>query len=379
MERREVVRRRLDAVGLGGTPVGGCLDVVERLVAVQAQDFGPAKWSIAQRTPGVSNAQLDQAFSDGELLRTHVLRPTWHFVRPGDLRWLLELTAPRVHALNRHYRDKEGLDAATLDRAADVIGSALAGGDHLTKRELVEQLGRAGLELNPMRVTLLVMHVELEGLICSGRVRGKQQTYALLDERVPAAAEAGRPRGRAAMVRELARRYFTGHGPATVNDFTWWSSLRVADVTPALAQLGDHLVSEQVDGVTYWSGTVDAAAATGAVSEPAPGGVRLIQVYDEYLVGYRESKVLVDLARRAQTRPEGYPFNLQILLDGQIAGSWRRTITKSAVRIEVTLLTPFTAAQLTALRAEAERHGRFLELSTELSVELTTELSVEPS
>ena len=364
MEARDVVRRRLGTVGLISPSASGYRDVVGGLVAVQAQDYGPAKWSIAQRTLGVSNAQLDQAFSDGELLRTHVLRPTWHFVRPEDLRWLLELTAPRVHALNRYYRDKEGLDAAVLDRGVGVIAGALSGGNHLTKRELGELVGGAGIECTPLRLTLLVMHAELEGLICSGRPRGKQQTYALIDERVPAGVDANRPRGRQAMAVELARRYFTSHGPATVNDFTWWSSLRVADVTPALEEIGAGLVSERVDGVTYWFAESRAGGAA-----PASPGVQLIQAYDEYLVGYRESKFLVDLSGRAKARPQEHAFSLQILLDGQIAGSWKRTITKTAVQIRAALLVPFTAAQQKALRAAAEQHAQFLGLTADLSVE----------
>ncbi|RIQ20739.1 DNA glycosylase AlkZ-like family protein, partial [Jiangella rhizosphaerae] len=189
MDDAELARRRLRATGLGG-PLDAATpgEVVGWFGAVQSQDYHPAKWGVAQRLRGaVTDAGLDHAFAEGELLRTHVLRPTWHFVTPADIRWLLALTAPRVHALNAYYYRQAELDDALLRRAADVVTEALAGGEHLTRPEVAAVLERHGIVAAGPRLAYILMFAELEQLICSGALRGKQHTYALLDDRAPAA------------------------------------------------------------------------------------------------------------------------------------------------------------------------------------------------
>ena len=197
------------------------------LGAVQAQQFDEAKWSLAERTHACTDADVEAAFARGEIIRTHVLRPTWHFVERGDVRWLLRLTRPRVHALNRYSYRMFELDASVLTRSHDVLAKTLADGEPRTRRELAERLAAAGIEADGPRLAYIVMHAELEELICSGPRRGKQQTYALLDHRAPPSPLDGLSRERA--LAELVRRYFRSHGPATIKDFTAWSSLTVAD------------------------------------------------------------------------------------------------------------------------------------------------------
>nr|WP_281386572.1 crosslink repair DNA glycosylase YcaQ family protein [Jiangella mangrovi] len=168
-------------------------DVVGWFGGLQSQDYHPAKWAIAQRLgPGVGDADLDRAFDDGAILRTHVLRPTWHFVTPADLRWLLELTAPRVHALNAYAYRATGLDAEVLRRGTDLIAGALAGGNHLTRAEVASMLDRHGISAVRVRLGYILIHAELERVICSGPLKGRQHTYALLDERAPQAASLDR-------------------------------------------------------------------------------------------------------------------------------------------------------------------------------------------
>ena len=155
-----------------------------------------------------------------------MLRPTWHFVLPRDIRWLLELTGPRVRALNAGMQRKAGLDAAVFRKAEQVLGAALSAGKYLARDELRIELNRAGLRTEgEFRFAYLLMHAELDGLICSGPRRGKQFTYALLDERAPTA----RTHDREQALVELTRRYFGSRGPATAHDFAKWSGLTVAD------------------------------------------------------------------------------------------------------------------------------------------------------
>lgn len=252
-DRLELAHRRTGAVGLGGAqpaPFADAADVVGWFGGLQSQDYHVAKWALALRLgPGVTDADLDRAFDDGVILRTHVLRPTWHFVAPGDLRWLLELTAPRIHALNTYAYRLGELDGPLLRRTTDLIADAVADGNHLTRTEIAALLARHGITAAGFRLGYILIHAELERMICSGPLRGKQHTYALLEERVPRAASLERD----AALAELVRRFFTSHGPATTKDLAWWSSLTRADIATGLSLAGDALESTDVDGSTFWS------------------------------------------------------------------------------------------------------------------------------
>jgi hypothetical protein len=352
MDKHDIAHRRLHNLRLSGAPLEAPEDVVGWLGAVQSQDFGPAKWSVAERTDGVGDAAIDRAFADGAILRTHVLRPTWHFVLPADIRWMLELTAPRVHALNAYYYRQLGLDDAVLERCNALLVGALQGGAQLTRKQLAATLEGAGVALGGFRLAYLLMNAELGGIVCSGAPRGKQQTYALLEERAPQATSRSRDQALA----ELTLRYYTSHGPATVKDFGWWSSLTAADIKRGLEMVAARLQHEVVDGVAYWF------AGSAPSARPASPTVHLLQGYDEYIVGYSQSKSLLNLAGRSL--PQAGPvFNGVAILDGQVAGHWKRTLNRDTVAFEVALYEPFDDAQAKALQAAADRHGEFLGLT----------------
>src|SRR5438270_2674002 len=206
--------------------------LVEWLGAVQAQDYAAAKWALGLRLPGVTDDDIEQAFTGGTILRTHVMRPTWHFVSSADIRWLLALTAPRVHAANAYWYRRVGVDETTVGHSMDVLANALQGGKQLTRDELASALKLAGIVTEgEQRVTYIVMRAELDGLICSGARRGKQFTYALLAERAPHPRMLARDEALA----ELTMRYFMSHGPAAIRDFVWWSGLTAADAKAGLA------------------------------------------------------------------------------------------------------------------------------------------------
>ncbi|MFI9561007.1 winged helix DNA-binding domain-containing protein [Nonomuraea endophytica] len=358
-----LAHRRARSVGLGGArPFSGAAEVVGWFGALQSQDYQPAKWAVAQRLgPGVTDADLDRAFDDGVILRTHVLRPTWHFVARADLRWLLELTAPRVHALNAYAYRRGELDSALLCRTTDLIADAVAGGNHLTRTEIATLLARHGVIAEGFRLGYILIHAELERVICSGVLRGKQHTYALFEERAPQAASLERE----AALAELVRRFFTSHGPATAKDLAWWSSLTRADIATGLSLAGQALESTDVDGVTYWS-------APGDDPAPAPSpSVRLLQAYDEYIVGYRQSKHLLDLGGLTAAAPDRPALpNGVILVDTQVAGRWKRTVRADAVKLEAVLYRPFGAAESAALQAAADELGMFLGVRAVVSAKL---------
>jgi hypothetical protein len=283
-------------------------------------------------------------------------------VARDDIRWLLALSGPRVQQGNAGRYRQLGLDARTLARAEKVIASTLEGGNRLTRDELAVVLERRKVDREGQRMPYFLMHCELEALICSGGRNGKQQTYALLDERVPA----GGPRfDREEALVELVRRYLTSHGPATVKDLSWWSGLTMTDLRTALGSLEDEVVSDEVDGLTFWS------AASERSQRPAERGVHLLQTYDELVVGYTESRfhgdTSGDLARQAwsdRTFPTGV-----FLLHGRVGGHWRRTIEAKRVRVSIHTYGAVSAADARTLESAAARLGRFVGLpaTTEIS------------
>jgi hypothetical protein len=355
----EIVWRRLHALRLLGPPCGSPAEVVGRLGAVQAQDFGPAKWSVAQRASGIDEAAVRRAFDSGELLRTHVLRPTWHFVAGDDIRWLLAATAPRVQVRLAYRYRQLGLDEGTLARSEKVIAGALRGGGRMTRRDAGRALTDAGVAVDGQRLAHVLMNAELKALVCSGPLEGRQHTYMLLEERAPQAARLSR--GEA--LTELARRYFSSHGPASRRDFATWASLTVSDAEAGLGGAAAQLRRDRVDGVELWSGAVE----TPPASSPA---VHLVQGYDELVMGYSETKWMLAAPGSSWTPATPPVYSLLVLLDGRVAGYWRRRLTKRAATIDVALLEPFDAAQSAALEAEAARYGRFVGLAAELKAVL---------
>jgi hypothetical protein len=333
----DVARRRMIALGLS-SPLGSPADVVDHLGAVQAQDHAPALWSVAQRTRGGAVDPVAAAFARGDLLRTHVLRPTWHFVRPSDIRWMLALTAPRIRATMAYYARQRSIDDRLQARVDRVLAASLEVRS-LTRAEIEAALARARIVASGERLGHLLIAAELGGLIASGGLRGKQQTWALLDARAPATPAPDRDE----MLAMLATRYFTSHGPATAKDLAWWASLTLADVRRAIALAGRSLVAHDLDGVPAWSGPLDALPR--AANQPA---VHLLHSYDEYVVGYAG-------VARGRLVP-------QVVIDTQIAATWRRTIARGRVSIEIVPVRTLTRAESRAVAAAARAHADALGL-----------------
>jgi hypothetical protein len=362
MNAKEVARRRIGNSRLTGDRFSAPDAVVRWHLAMQAQEYGPAKWSIGQRSTGVDDADVDAALIEGTIVRTHVLRPTWHFVARDDIRWLLALSGPRVRQGNAGRYRQLGLDARTLSRAEKVVTSALEGGNRLTRDDLATAFGRSKLDPGGQRMPYLLMHCELVGLIGSGGRDGKQQTYALLDERVPADP---RPRDRDDALVELVRRYLASHGPATVKDLSWWSGFTMTDIRHALDLLGEEVANDEVDGLSLWSSSSERSRRP-----PAAGGAHFLQTYDELVVGYTESRFHGeaggDLARRAWN-DRTYPTGV-FLLRGTVAGHWRRTIDPKRIRVAIHTYADVTAADERSLQAGINRLGRFAGLPVEVEI-----------
>ncbi|WP_327019629.1 winged helix DNA-binding domain-containing protein [Arthrobacter sp. Soil762] len=383
MDPDEVVRRRLHAQRLRGPGVNAPEDAVRHLLAVQAQEFPYARWSLAQRTGSLgaaseapshrvaaeaavaTAAEVEEAVSDGRILRTHILRPTWHFVHREDLRWLTALSAPRLHQGNAGMYRQAGIDAAA-DRSGQVLAEAVRGGSHLTREQLAARLQDEGFAATGFGLAYLIMHAEISGILTSGspvRSRGGalKQTYALFDERVPAGP--AMPPTRAEALSELVRRYFTSRGPATVKDCADWSGLTMADVRLGLQQsmaaAPETLATSVIDGVEHYFDAGTEGGADGGNATPAAGPrIDLIQCYDEYVMGYSATRHY--LGGSAPAFPvDGDPMHV-VLLDGRMAGCWRHTMFSGRCELDIRLSAAADPVLDAAVQDAVDRYGAFL-------------------
>jgi Winged helix DNA-binding domain len=354
MPRPAIARQRLINQGLVRPTLKTAADVVAGLGAVQAQDYAASKWGIAQRTSGLTDAQIEKEIDDGTIVRTHVLRPTWHFVAAADIGWMLALTAPRVHTANAYWYRWLEVDDAVAGRSQGVIEKALRDGNYLTRAELGQALTSAKIQIkNPARLACIVMRAELDGLICSGARRGKQFTYALLEERVTRSTALERD---AALV-ELARRYFTTRGPATVNDFAWWSGLTKPDAKRAVEAAAAHLEHESIEGRSYW---FPAAKRPVRISSPL---AHLLPNFDEYFVGLKDRSAFGARLESSGVKPRTSALSGHALVvNGQIVGGWRRILVGEAVVMEPNPLIRLTEAERRAVGVAGRKLGRFLAL-----------------
>lgn len=307
-----------------------------------------AKWGVGMRL-GVSEAAVDAAFNSGAILRTHVLRPTWHFVLPADIGWMLRLSASRIRGFCAPYHRQLGIDAAVLRKSRKVMAAALRDGGFLTRVEISSLLKRAKLDTSDIRMNFLIMDAELEGLVCSGPRRGKQFTYALLASRVADSLGMAAPldlSGDAALG-ELARRYFLSRGPATVNDFAWWGGMTVGQAKRGLEVVKGELSSAVAGGVEYWFKENFEGKMPAALLLPA---------YDELTVGYSDRSAIL---------PSGFEkasfsgLKPAVVVNGRIVGIWRRVVVKGKLVVELTLFEKVSKTAMAAVEKEVRRYGRF--------------------
>ena len=335
--------------------------------AVQSQDYPAAKWAIGQRIGGAVDGDIDKAFDRGDILRTHVMRPTWHFVLPRDIRWIQELTSLRVMAgLAGRHRTLE-LDARTVARAADLFGEALAGGKFMTRTELGEVLTAAGVAIDGQRLPHLIASAEHANVITSGPRRGKQFTYALLADR----ARKARTLEREEALKHLTITYFRSHGPAQMKDFGWWSGLSIQEIRKGIHLADKELQHEEIDGNDHWSGADDAGRGR------ASGVAHLLPNFDEYTVAYRDRSALLDpkvpfdaasFAYYRDASPMGGILSNVVTIGGRVRGAWSRVLAPGRVKVDVKSLAPLSSSEGAAVRRAAARFGRFLAARAELKL-----------
>jgi hypothetical protein len=349
MNTSEILRLRLYNTGLSHSPFENAVDAVSHLGAVQAQDFTAAKWALGLRIRNATDKEIERAFNDGKILRIHVLRPTWHFVLPEDVHWMLELTAPRVKSFLKNYNRKLGLDDALFARSNAMIIAALEGYNYLTRQELKSILADAGIETDVQRLAHIVAWAELDGLICSGPRRGKQFTYALLEERMKRSDRPDREQSLA----KLALRYFSSHGPAQLKDFAWWSGLAEKDAQSALDMVKSRLNQATVNTKTYW---FPPHTEAGIPDRPT---ALLLFVYDEYTIAYHDRSDISEAQDIERMIAMGNALTAVIVLNGRVEGTWTKALTKDSVGIRLDPFRELNNNEREAVEAQVERYGRF--------------------
>jgi hypothetical protein len=349
MNTTDIIRFRLSNQQIADTKFKRPEEILGWFGAMQAQEFAGAKWAFGLRLKDENEGSIDTLFNEGKILRTHLLRPTWHFVLPQDIRWMLALTAPRVHAVNKYYYKKFELDSSLLQRANKVLVTMLRDGKTLTRATLNKALGRGKIKAEGLRLGYIFMQAELEGIICSGPREGKQFTYALLDERV----RPSKPMHPEESLAELSKRYFASRGPATMQDFVWWSGLTAAQAKEGVALLDKTFIRERLGDQEY------------ILNPPSSREERKVQTtflmpdYDEYGISYKDRSALFKNIHESKIDVSTVSsYSHMLIVDGVISGTWKMTNSKS-IEIEISPLFEMPK-KLRAIDNAIERYKSFL-------------------
>lgn len=319
----DIANFRLAAQCITGDFKGTAKELLTWMGAMQAQDFPMVKWAIGVRLAGSAEMNIEKAIDKGEIIRTHLMRPTWHLVSAEDIRWMLELTAPQIRAsLQSRHRELEITDQV-LRKSNSLIIKSLKGNNHLSRQELVKVFERNGISTGNNRASHLLLFAELDGIICSGVTKGRNSTYALLDERVPPAKRI--PREEALAL--IARKYFSSHGPATLQDFTWWSGLPVGDARHALETIKSDFISEKAGEGVLWM---------PSLPKPMPehSTAYLLPAYDEFIISYKDRNASLPSKIASKAVSSNGIFRPVIVVNGMVVGLWRRTLVKNRVNVE---------------------------------------------
>jgi Winged helix DNA-binding domain len=356
MTLSDISRTRLFNQQIAGTKFKSPQDMVSWMGAIQAQDYQMVKWALGVRLPRITDKEIETALDKGQIIRTHLLRPTWHLVSAEDIYWMLELTAPHIKSSLNSSANLMGLTAGVITKCNNIIEKALRDGNHLTRDEIMALLNKAKISTESFRSIHIMYHAELSGLVCNGIRKGKNNTYALLAERVPKKKTIPREEALA----KLAKRYFSSHCPATIKDFIWWSGLPVKDARNALEMIKSNFISETIGAETYWF--------TNSFSIPKNNiqSVYLLPAFDEFLISYKDRTAAFPKGNHKRAFTNNGIFRPVIVINGHVTGLWKRTIKKDTVLIETCYLQAHNKATKSLVEKATKTYGDFLNKKTEV-------------
>ncbi len=354
MNDSEIVQHRLVNQNITTTNLLKPEEMITFLGAMQAQEFSQAKWAIGLRLPHLIEADIEKDFIDGKIIRTHILRPTWHFVSPQDIRWMLSLSASCLKAVNAFMYRKMELDNKIFKKTNNILGKALEGGKQLTRSQLASELQQKKITAEGTRLSCIMMQAELDGIICSGAKIGKQFTYALLDERVAPS----KPMKTDEALAELTKKYYNSRGPATLKDFATWSGLNITQVKKGLSMVINDFKHTKIENTDYYFPSIHSnnILSKGISSKQ---NVHLLPIYDEYIMGYKDRSF--HFTSKYKINPtSSYTFDNTIMINGQIAGIWRRTIHKNSIDLEYNLFRPLSNTGKKEFVLAVDHYSKFM-------------------
>jgi len=325
MTLQEISNIRLINQRIVGTEFKTPKEIVSWMGAMQAQDYPMAKLAVGLRLLDITDQQIEAAYNKGEIIRTHLMRPTWHFVAADDIYWMLDLTAGKIKSSLTSRHIELELSPSVLAKSNDIIERALSKGGSLTRDELALKFRNANINVAGNRLSHLLLCAELDGLVCSGPITDKKLSFSLLHDRVPLKKLLTRDESLA----ELAKRYFKSHGPATFQDFVWWSGLSVTEARKALESVRLNFISDTIGSQTYWF-----PDSFSEVDNHKPS-IHLLPAYDEFLISYKDRSATLSQTDNRKAVSDNGIFRPVIVINGQVSGLWKRTIQKEKAVVEV--------------------------------------------
>lgn len=351
MTSHDIINIRLAAQQITGTKFKSPQKIVSWLGAMQAQDYPMSKWAVGVRLPGSTQADIEKAVDSGKIIRTHVLRPTWHLVSSEDIYWMLELTAPHIKVLIRSQEKKLELTEALYIKSRKIIEKSLQKNKAMTRKELMADLNKAGINTSDIRSAYLMFRAEIDSVVCNGIPKENQQTYSLLAERVKRKSP---PLKREEAAAKLAGIYFRSHCPATLKDFIWWSGLPVKDAKAALENISSRLMTETIGTEKYY------LTDTFKEAEPQKNSLYLLPAYDEFIISYTNRDAAIPPENRGKAFTNNGLFKALIVKDGKVIGVWKRVSEKDKVIIETEFFQSYRNTSLAPVKKAAEVYGEFI-------------------
>lgn len=356
MRHEEIANYRLASQKLFKANSNTPEEIVKHLGAIQAQDYSMAKWAIGSRC-NATEKEIEEAINSGKIIRTHILRPTWHFVSADDIYWMLDVSRSQVKRLFTSLTRQHGYDEKKLDQVNSAIEKLLSGNNHLTRDEIMQELN-IKRKSGDLSAVIIMMNAELDGVVCNGKMKGKQITYALLEERVE------KPKTiftREEALAKLAKRYFKSHGPATLLDFSWWSGFSPTTAKLAINSIESELNSIEIDNQKYWFG------ADFSEADNFRESVHFLPAFDEILISYKTREASILLEHQSKAFTKNGIFKPVILENGKVIGIWKRTIKKEHVKVETQFFSAFDQTKRDALFEAIKPFENYLE--TKISIE----------
>lgn len=300
-------------------------EIVAYMGAMQSQSLDLAKWAIGVRLENKTVKDIDEALNSGKVIRTHILRPTWHFVSAEDIHWMYDLSNPRLKPIYQYYTKQLKIDEKLIYNSIPSLVKMLEGNKHLTKEEIADIFASQNIIFDIKFLSQIINYAEMEGLVVNGCVRGKQQTFTLLEEFVPRKETISKEEA----LERLARRFFTSHSPATLQDFAWWSGLSLTECKQALGFIKHDFVCETINGRDFWMKNDIKIPPTDKDS------ALLLPPFDEFVVSYKDRSEMIEDVHYGKVMTKNGLFSPTIMLNGEIVGSWKKTTVKGAPKVEL--------------------------------------------